>query len=158
MTNVAILLTGQLRTYNMLKYLHMNTLISKYNADVFLSIDIDNSLQCENKNSKMKSTLDDVKNVIDFFHPVDVFVLDNFDEEFCKLKKNIEYNLIPHKLLFQQYFVVKHAYEMMINHINKTNKTRISFDIRIIPFSQYEKNMTDFKGTKFELGKYYVVI
>ena len=44
------------------------------------------------------------------------------------------------------------------NRINQTNQTRISFDIRIIPFSQYEKNMLDFKGTKFELGKYYVVI
>lgn len=44
------------------------------------------------------------------------------------------------------------------NRINQTNKTRISFDIRVIPFSKYEENMSYFKGTKFELGKYYVVI
>ena len=44
------------------------------------------------------------------------------------------------------------------NRINNTNQTRISFDIRVIPFSQYQENLDHFKGTKFELGKYYVVI
>jgi len=44
------------------------------------------------------------------------------------------------------------------NRINQTYKTRISFDIRIIPFSQYQENITQFQGTKFELGKYYVVL
>jgi hypothetical protein len=54
-----------------------------------------------------------------------------------------------------------HAYFNKLRHcnrINKTNKTRISFDIRIIPYSEYEKNIEDFKGTKFELGKYYIVL
>jgi hypothetical protein len=44
------------------------------------------------------------------------------------------------------------------NRINKTDKTRISFDIRIIPFSKYQENISYFQGTKFELGKYYVVL
>jgi hypothetical protein len=44
------------------------------------------------------------------------------------------------------------------NRINQTDKTRISFDIRIIPFSKYQENITQFQGTKFELGKYYVVL
>ena len=44
------------------------------------------------------------------------------------------------------------------NRMNKTNKTRISFDIRVIPYSQYQANLNDFKGTKFELGKYYTVL
>jgi hypothetical protein len=44
------------------------------------------------------------------------------------------------------------------NRINKTNKTRISFDIRVIPFSKYQENLQDFKDTKFELGKYYIVL
>jgi len=44
------------------------------------------------------------------------------------------------------------------NRINNTNKTRISFDIRIIPFSKYMENLDFFKGTKFELGKYYIVL
>jgi hypothetical protein len=44
------------------------------------------------------------------------------------------------------------------NQINQTNKTRISFDIRIIPYSKYMANLDFFKGTKFELGKYYIVL
>jgi hypothetical protein len=44
------------------------------------------------------------------------------------------------------------------NRINRTDKTRISFDIRVIPYSQYQENIEDFKGTKFELGKYYIVL
>jgi len=44
------------------------------------------------------------------------------------------------------------------NRINRTDKTRISFDIRVIPFSKYREHLDDFKDTKFELGKYYVVL
>lgn len=44
------------------------------------------------------------------------------------------------------------------NRINQTGHTRISFDIRIIPFSKYQENKNELKGTKFELGKYYVII
>lgn len=44
------------------------------------------------------------------------------------------------------------------NRINRTNKTRISIDIRVIPYTDYQKNLEDFKGTKFELGKYYIVL
>jgi len=44
------------------------------------------------------------------------------------------------------------------NKINKTGKTRISFDIRIIPYTKYMENLDFFQGTKFELGKYYIVL
>jgi hypothetical protein len=44
------------------------------------------------------------------------------------------------------------------NRINKTDRTRISFDIRVIPFSKYQENLEYFKGTKFELGKYYIIL
>jgi hypothetical protein len=54
----------------------------------------------------------------------------------------------------QAYFnKIKHC-----NHINRTNNTRISFDIRVIPYSKYQANLDYFKGTKFELGKYYIVL
>lgn len=54
-----------------------------------------------------------------------------------------------------------HAYFNKLRHcnrINQTNKTRISFDIRVIPHSQYRENFDYFQNTKFELGKYYMVI
>lgn len=73
---VVVLLTGQLRTFEMVKYLHMNTLILKYNADVFLRIDICNKYQCEYKNS---TDATDINNLIN------TFILDNYYEEFNKI-------------------------------------------------------------------------
>ena len=133
MKKIAILLTGQLRTCEMVKYLHMNSLISKYNSDVFLSIDLDNTLQCENKNSKNKTSLQKVKNIVDYFNPIDYFVLENFDNEFHKLQSNTKIDLTPHKILFQQYHVVNNAYQMLIRYMEKTNTTydmiiRLRFD------------------------------
>lgn len=55
---------------------------------------------------------------------------------------------------FQGYFnKIRHC-----NRINETERTRISFDIRVIPYSKYQANLDYFKGTKFELGKYYIVL
>lgn len=55
---------------------------------------------------------------------------------------------------FQGYFnKLKHC-----NQLNQTNKTRISFDIRVIPYNIYMDNLEFFKGTKFEIGKYYIVL
>ena len=44
------------------------------------------------------------------------------------------------------------------NRINKTGKTRISYDLRVIPYSKYIEHWNDFQGTKFELGNYYIVL
>jgi len=44
------------------------------------------------------------------------------------------------------------------NRINQTHKTRISYDLRVIAYTDYMDNYADFKGTKFELGKYYIVL
>ena len=55
---------------------------------------------------------------------------------------------------FQAYFnKLKHC-----NRVNTTSHTRISFDIRVIPYTKYMENLDWFKGTKFELGKYYIVL
>ena len=63
---IAILLTGQLRTFEMVKYLHMNSLIKQYDADVFLGIDVSNTLQCANKNSTSQTNLQYVNNATFF--------------------------------------------------------------------------------------------
>ena len=99
---VAVLLTGQLRTFEMVKYLHMNALISKYNADVFLGIDICNKYQCEYKNSNVETDSQIVNKAIDFFKPIDTFILDNFTEEFNKLKLCKKIDISQFKLLFRQ--------------------------------------------------------
>ena len=43
----------------MLKYLHLNTLIIPYDADVFLGIDSNNKKQGEYKNSTEQTTLEE---------------------------------------------------------------------------------------------------
>lgn len=122
---VAILLTGQLRTFEMVKYLHMNSLISKYNADCFLGIDICNLYQCLNKNSKTLTQQFEVENAVNFFKPIDTFVLNEFD---CHKGK-------WYSLLFRQYYVVKKTYEMLKTHSDKNN---IKYDLIIrLRFDQF---------------------
>jgi len=55
---------------------------------------------------------------------------------------------------FQAYLNKQRHY----NKLNLTNKTRISFDLRVIPYKKYMEHLQDFKGTKFELGKYYIIL
>jgi len=60
----------------------------------------------------------------------------------------------PNNQFFQGYLnKLKHY-----NRINQTGHTRISFDMRVIPYSEYIEYLDAFKGTKFELGKYYIVL
>lgn len=42
------------------------------------------------------------------------------------------------------------------NRQNQTGLTRMSFDLRVIPYSEYSKNIDFFKNTKFELGNYFI--
>ena len=46
------------------------------------------------------------------------------------------------------------------NKINKTNKTRISLDFRVIPYSNLKKNNKNvsFHSKKFIVGDYYTII
>lgn len=113
---VAILLTGQLRTFEMLKYFHLNTLILKYDADVFLGIDLNNQYQCEYKNLTTPTTLNEANKAINFFTPIDTFILNDFH-----LKDD-------NVLLFRQYYVVKKVYEMLKTHSNNNN---IKYDLII---------------------------
>ncbi len=83
---IALLLTGQLRTFNMVKYLHMNSLISKYDCDVFMSINKQNNFQTENKNSQKKTSDDNISNAINFFNPINYFILEDFIKEMNNLK------------------------------------------------------------------------
>lgn len=129
---VAVLLTGQLRTFEMVKYLHMNALISKYNADVFLGIDICNKYQCEYKNSEKQTDTQAVKNAISFFNPIDTFILDDFTDELKKIKKSKS----KFQLLLRQYYVVKNTYKLLINHI--INNTDQKYDLIIrLRFDQF---------------------
>jgi hypothetical protein len=68
-------------------------------------------------------------------------------EDYCNLKLDTD------EMVMAYFNKLKHY-----NKINHTGSTRISFDIRIIPYSKYMENIKYFEGTKFELGKYYIVL
>jgi hypothetical protein len=123
---VAVLLTGQLRTFEMLKDLHMNALIKQYNADVFLGIDVNNTLQVAYKNSTAPTCQELVSNAIAFYNPIDTFILDTFSIE------GVTYN---NSRRFRQYYVVKNMYKMLKTHMDNHN---IKYDLIIrLRFDQY---------------------
>jgi hypothetical protein len=64
-------------------------------------------------------------------------------------------NLVLSPLQFFQGYLNKQRH---YNKLNLTNKTRISFDLRVIPYKKYMEHLSDFQGTKFELGKYYILL
>ena len=124
---IALLLTGQLRTVDMVKFLHMNSIIKQYDTDVFLGIDLNNSKQCEYKNNTSDTTLEKANQVISFFNPKSYFICHDYSSEFKKILDsnhdtldNINHIVEPHyMLLFEQYYVVKETYNLLIEHINK---------------------------------------
>lgn len=139
---IALLLTGQLRTYELCKYIVKNMIIDKNNVDVFMSIDSNNSLQCLYENSTEITTDKSINDAINYFKPVNYFInyQDKYDIEYEKYiksinKENVEkYMTIGSlKLVFEQYYIVHKAYEMLQNHINNTNQKydiimRLRFD------------------------------
>lgn len=116
---VAVLLTGQLRTFEMLKYLHMNALIRPYDADVFMGIDVNNKLQVAYKNSMDDTSQQQVINAINFFKPIDTFILDEFTLQ------GVPNNDIRR---FRQYYVVKNVYKMLKTYSADNN---IKYDLII---------------------------
>ena len=66
-------------------------------------------------------------------------------------------NYLNLKLDVNDFFVVKFNQLLHFNKINKTGVTRLSLDFRIIPYDKYINNIDYFKGTKFELGNYFIV-
>ena len=68
---IALLITGQLRTYKLCGNVLINTLINKYDTDVFLAIDMDNSRLNIGKNIGVMASNDEVNDVINMFKPID---------------------------------------------------------------------------------------
>lgn len=75
------------------------------------------------------------------------------------VNSNVHYNYYRSMKLEENEFCM--AYFNKLKHFNRRNttgKTRISFDIRIIPYSKYISNHTFFENTKFEIGKYFITL
>ena len=73
---VAILLTGQLRTWKLCKELLKKQLLDHYDCDIFMSIDQSNKLQGDNKNNTLDTKIEEIKEAIEFYKPISVFYND----------------------------------------------------------------------------------
>ena len=121
---VALLLTGQLRTHEMVKHIQMNSLIRHYDMDIFMSIDLDNSIQTAHKNPTDRTDISAANAAIEFFKPNDYCIIES-----------PPVLQIPR---MRQYYVVKKAYELLKNYKNKTKTVydvimRLRFDQILYP-------------------------
>ena len=72
---IALLLFGQLRTFDMCKWMIKN-ILDRYDCDVFMSIDKNNIHQHEDLNSKQETHDLKISDAIDFIKPKDFYVTD----------------------------------------------------------------------------------
>lgn len=133
---IALLLTGQLRTYKMCGHIVKNMILDHYDVDVFMSINSCNKLQTNNLNNAKNTDDDDIIEALNFYKPIDHYINKNYNSCSKIVIDSIILENIPEmivKLYLEQYFIVKKAYELLINHIDKTNQkydavVRLRFD------------------------------
>lgn len=157
---IAILLTGNLRTWRLCGHIIKNCLIDQYDCDVFMSIDLDNTLQHENQNFSSDTILNEIEDAIEFYKPKKVFTGNGYTDNlldkiltettYCVASpspkvelKNSQYYInlfsisktiikqkidrMSMKIIFEQYFYVKKAYELLQEYIteNQTDYDKI---------------------------------
>ena len=72
---VAIILSGQPRTWKLCKHFLKNMILDRYDCDIFLGIDINNKTQLLYKNSQSCTDEIEVKQILDFYKPVSYYIL-----------------------------------------------------------------------------------
>ena len=76
-----------------------------------------------------------------------------------EIDSNINYNDYLNLILnTDTFFTEKFNKLKHYNKINTTNVTRISLDLRVIPYSKYMEYKDFFINTKFDIGKYYIAL
>ena len=78
---VAVVISGQLRTWKLCKHFLKNMILDKHDCDVFLSIDTNNKTQLLYKNNRTTTEKTEISEIIDFYHPISYFINDNDNEK-----------------------------------------------------------------------------
>lgn len=93
----AILLSGNMRTWRLCLPILEQQIIDKSDCDIFVTIDLDNSLQCENLNNNIRSNELEALELIQFIQPTTYMILDSnhinmepFIEEFKQADTKIK--------------------------------------------------------------------
>ena len=66
---LAVILSGQLRTWKICRELLKKQLLDHYDCDIFMAIDSKNNIQCENKNSTTETVPSEITEAINFYKP-----------------------------------------------------------------------------------------
>jgi hypothetical protein len=129
---VALLLTGQLRTYSLCKYIVKHCIIDRYDTDVFMSIDVPNNQQNEYRTSSEDTSENDVLAAISWYQPVKYVVTRELDYSLADAMHDKLYGFVSRwrlRLLFVQYANVKKAYQLLQEHgTNYDLVIRLRFD------------------------------
>ena len=128
---IAILLTGQLRTWRMCKGI-INSFKKHFNVDIFMSVDLTNTQQHEWLNSTAKTNLDELKEAIEFYKPVNYYYSENYKRDKfhkflskihnCRYNQETDYNLSDISKIALSNFTNSDSliYEKLFNRENKS--------------------------------------
>lgn len=85
---IAILLTGNLRSWRICCHILKKSILDHYDCDIFMSVDLKNNIQNENKNLPNDTSLNELNDAINFYNPKKVYYATNYDftDEYTKLK------------------------------------------------------------------------
>jgi len=78
---IAIIITGQPRTWKLCKYFFKNMINDNYDCDVFLSIDANSKTQLLYQNNRDNLETSEVKEIINFYNPITYYVSNLKSEE-----------------------------------------------------------------------------
>lgn len=137
---IAVLLTGQLRTWRMVGNVHMHSLFKQHDCDIFMSVDCDNSKQVAYLNKMEQTRVQEVEEAIAFYRPVRVLVNNTFAADYRKAVEQWESDKESNVELCspfrfqgtdimrrcQQYYVVQNAYRLLREYKNETG---INYDV-----------------------------
>ena len=190
MVKVAILLTGQLRTWKICKII-IDKIKENNDVDLFLSIDKNNVLQNEYENNQDITNMNELNEAIKYYEPKEIFISSEYDDNNYTTKlnnnkivytpktylpsnveniiceksdrniiiKNLYYNvnciktektedLRHYKKIFEQYYIVYKAYELLEKYIEKTS-TKYDIIMRL-RFDQFIWNDNDVEKYNFQ--------
>ena len=124
---IAVILTGQIRTWKLALPILKKTLLEKYNCDVFLGIDLDNTLQNENDNPNTQTKMEDALQVVEFIKP----------------KKHIIYNnnidIAPMKYAYRKSGYVYNVYSKNTDIAKQTEITNANnIPINLVNFADFK--------------------
>jgi hypothetical protein len=152
---IAILLCGQLRTFDMCKWNVKNMLQDRYDCDVFMSIDKNNSHQLENLNSNISTNNEYIKEAIDFIKPIKYYIVDDnaFNKDFNSFKMDPIIKF-PSK---SQQLIDKHIIKSDIIETDFTNSEYLKFKKPFYNTSENQYSVWYKKMYLKELRQYFTV-